>query len=126
MPQDDIKIKSVFFFFALKPCIYLSVSNYLVVYGPYFIVKDCMSQVSATAHTSHLPPSVFDCVLLLLLLQPPTAFFFFNSQLIQPGRRKKKKWGLKKYFMVPVQTTDGFSLRVCDTAQIGLPSEKCC
>ena len=56
--------------------------------GLYFIIKDCMSRASAGAHTSHLPPSVFDCILLLLLLHPPQ---FFLARTQNSGWKHKEK-----------------------------------
>lgn len=47
---DVTEIKYVFFF--LKPYIYLSVSNYLLAYSLYFIVKDCVNRVSS--HSTYI------------------------------------------------------------------------
>ena len=49
---DVTEIKYVFFFFILKPYIYLSVSNYLLAYSLYFIVKDCVNRVSS--HSTYI------------------------------------------------------------------------
>lgn len=122
-----VKLKR-FFPPSLKSCIYLFCGVRSIFYH-----KRLHEPSVDAAHTSHLPPLVFDGLLLLLLLNPtlshhPTFFFFFSTHTANSDWKQREKQGRKKNRKkeekIHGTRTKCTLMCVCETAGICVTSEK--